>query len=874
MATSLARQLAALQTDSRVGRRGKASLLFTAAEADGHDLATLHGIGAAGLAELAEGDARLARFAGTLFSDGWRTRDRETCDPALLPALNAELAACLRALSPHFLTASAAKALEYLLRRYKVHVYNLDALLAATLPYSEAVLFGRLVQTLEIGGPSAASGSLGPGSASAQLWGFLAGCKASGTPAPRSLLVGQAARDVAVLRFLGDAAAAVAGAHERGEVDGSAWLSWYALVCADVASSGGRGGGRPLPDPTLALLAQLALRGIKAGARCAPHATAGQLLAGALSTRTPLARAPFDALLSAVFKQLHRRAGDSAPAGGDADGGEPLDEDDAEPASSARASALASSLACAAALVASQAAHQGVPPASVGASVTQLAAGDAPPGGSSSGGNLTWLESYRLSTAALKRVVRSSSKRSAALAAALGGLCGRFDGVGLAALLTHSLVAEAVQGVDAASASGDDASGTHGAPAAALAVARKVVAALPPAAGEAVTPGLIRAVVAAHSQLAGDDESGDPAATVAQLASLLRHVTQAHPVASESALKGMLAAPASGVSGDASVLAASSSPSLSAATAAWVFSVLSGSQHAPAGAAASASGGKSGLPAAGSVSLSVALASASGAVRLRAMDGVLDMLARLLDGSDRAESGVEPEAAAAGAANARFIHRALAQSLDDEREAGVVLRSLEAHAAMLAAGVALAPGITGSGSSGHPTNDDEAGGGGEDSAAPPALFTRLTLEPLESLFGALQRVLARWDADAAVHTVDDAAAAATAHSVVAACLALLSGRYSASIATAAAATAGPPADSARRVAALRAGIALTVLQRLPVGSEPCAPAPAESTEMLPGSAGCAGAVSAAVSLAASQPLFAALSKVSRHPTSRTLARPV
>lgn len=181
MASQLARQLASLQTETRRGR-GRASLLFTPAEADALDTHAVFAIGANGLAELAAADARFAAFEGDVFSAAWRDTDREQQDRAANDAIDGRLGAFLRLLSPHLLGRPAHKTLEYLVRRFKVHVYNVDALLAAALPFHDTALFGRLVQLLELT-PGAAA-VLGPGSASVPVWGFLAAAKAAGAPLP------------------------------------------------------------------------------------------------------------------------------------------------------------------------------------------------------------------------------------------------------------------------------------------------------------------------------------------------------------------------------------------------------------------------------------------------------------------------------------------------------------------------------------------------------------------------------------------------------------------------------------------------------------------------------------------------------------------
>ena len=48
--------------------------------------------------------------------------------------------------SPYVLLRPAQKALEWLLFRFQIHIFNVDALLTALLPFHETTLFVRVVQ--------------------------------------------------------------------------------------------------------------------------------------------------------------------------------------------------------------------------------------------------------------------------------------------------------------------------------------------------------------------------------------------------------------------------------------------------------------------------------------------------------------------------------------------------------------------------------------------------------------------------------------------------------------------------------------------------------------------------------------------------------
>eukprot|EP00850_Spirogloea_muscicola_P019056 SM000182S03946 [mRNA] locus=s182:129601:144135:- [translate_table: standard] len=90
----------------------------------------------------------------------------------------------MRLLSAYLLLPAAHQTLEYLIRRYKVQVYNVDAMMACILPYHETNLFVKIVQLLHL---------------RKTRWEFLEGCQRSGAAVPRSALVQRCTHDMAVL---------------------------------------------------------------------------------------------------------------------------------------------------------------------------------------------------------------------------------------------------------------------------------------------------------------------------------------------------------------------------------------------------------------------------------------------------------------------------------------------------------------------------------------------------------------------------------------------------------------------------------------------------------------------------------------------------
>ena len=149
-------------------------------------------------------DARFEVFQKPLFSRGASETNRELQDKAFNDRLNGALEGFLRLVSGRFVTPAAAKCLEYLIRRFKIHVYNVEAAVTCALPYHATPEFVKLVQLANLEGTS---------------FYWLKGVKEKGAAPPRDGLVARCARDGAFLSFVCEAAAASAGAkvrHQRG----------------------------------------------------------------------------------------------------------------------------------------------------------------------------------------------------------------------------------------------------------------------------------------------------------------------------------------------------------------------------------------------------------------------------------------------------------------------------------------------------------------------------------------------------------------------------------------------------------------------------------------------------------------------------------
>ncbi|KAL4579712.1 hypothetical protein LXL04_015872 [Taraxacum kok-saghyz] len=193
MATSIASQLQAIRsivkadTDPVKRPFTHPSILFDAKKAADTDLDTLFDLAVSGLEGLVSLDERFGNYRNDLFSHKSRELDRELLGVEENNHINASISSYLRLLSGHFEPLSALKTLEYLIRRYKIHVYNIEELVLCALPYHDTPLFVRIVQLIDTGNGK---------------WKFLEGVKTSGAPPPRKVIVHQCMRDMGVLEAL------------------------------------------------------------------------------------------------------------------------------------------------------------------------------------------------------------------------------------------------------------------------------------------------------------------------------------------------------------------------------------------------------------------------------------------------------------------------------------------------------------------------------------------------------------------------------------------------------------------------------------------------------------------------------------------------
>ncbi|KAL4932043.1 snoRNA-binding rRNA-processing protein UTP10 [Aspergillus undulatus] len=155
MASSLAAQLSQIAANSTNQLNLKAqrlahsqSLIFDKRVAGSQDFDTIYDICYRGFREICELDARFAQFERSIFSEQSKAQDRTEMTAEQNKELDTVLEAFLALVGGRLLLSPAVRAVEWLVRRFRVHEYNTQFTILTFLPYYSTPLFLNLLAIL------------------------------------------------------------------------------------------------------------------------------------------------------------------------------------------------------------------------------------------------------------------------------------------------------------------------------------------------------------------------------------------------------------------------------------------------------------------------------------------------------------------------------------------------------------------------------------------------------------------------------------------------------------------------------------------------------------------------------------------------------
>ncbi|KAL4908457.1 hypothetical protein BDW74DRAFT_100891 [Aspergillus multicolor] len=152
MASSLAAQLSQIAANSTNQLNLKAqrlahgkSLIFDKRVAGSQDFDTIYDICYDGFREICQLDPRFAQFERSIFSDQSKSQDRTEMNAEQNKELDSVLEAFLALVGGRLLLSPAVKAVEWLVRRFRIHEYNTGFTILTFLPYYSTPLFLNLL---------------------------------------------------------------------------------------------------------------------------------------------------------------------------------------------------------------------------------------------------------------------------------------------------------------------------------------------------------------------------------------------------------------------------------------------------------------------------------------------------------------------------------------------------------------------------------------------------------------------------------------------------------------------------------------------------------------------------------------------------------
>lgn len=198
MATSLSSQLKRLeapQTSAFSGRKGRFSFLYSQNEAAGIDCDTHFALAIDGLTELVKLDPGLDHYRTSLLNESSRSFERGIRTKEENERLDEELELFLvRLVTQFFIRVESHKVLEYLIYKYRVNEFNVDALIMSALPYHSTSLFPKLLQAI----PSFKDET--------KKWSFFKCVQTQGSPISRTVLVNRCLSEKWLLHLMTDTA--------------------------------------------------------------------------------------------------------------------------------------------------------------------------------------------------------------------------------------------------------------------------------------------------------------------------------------------------------------------------------------------------------------------------------------------------------------------------------------------------------------------------------------------------------------------------------------------------------------------------------------------------------------------------------------------
>lgn len=166
-----------------------ASLLFSEQDAQAFSLEELCEMGLTGFERLCTIHSKSFEPFSPLFGAASLEIQRNLQTTEENALLDKQISRFLRVLSPYMLLPAAHKCFEWLLRRFQIHMYNINATLEAILPFHGTALFARIILLLVFNDAN-------------KQWHFLKTVQQARVPLDRITLIRQCNSNTYILKFI------------------------------------------------------------------------------------------------------------------------------------------------------------------------------------------------------------------------------------------------------------------------------------------------------------------------------------------------------------------------------------------------------------------------------------------------------------------------------------------------------------------------------------------------------------------------------------------------------------------------------------------------------------------------------------------------
>ncbi|KAI9502796.1 hypothetical protein BX070DRAFT_225622 [Coemansia spiralis] len=282
MASSLASQLYQMRNVDRIisterAQKIRASFLFEGRQAADMDNQTVFDIGRDGLEELCKINRRFDVYADTLFSEAVKDLDRVLQTKEENKKLDESIRSFLFQLAPHFLTKPAGKALEWLVRRFRIQEFNVRDILAALLPYHETKAFLTMLTIITFD------------TQDMNIFGFLVAQRKARRLLDRATLMSQCMRDRSLMAFICNSVFSAV----KAKLDYPGLHSFYVMITTQYI-----GQLQVIDDSTIQFVLPYVLDGLNQDTK--DSQTAAYMILGSLAARITFTQDALEKVLCAV----------------------------------------------------------------------------------------------------------------------------------------------------------------------------------------------------------------------------------------------------------------------------------------------------------------------------------------------------------------------------------------------------------------------------------------------------------------------------------------------------------------------------------------------------------------------------------------------